>query len=87
MSKIFDAVTVKVKWATVKKVIAKKSNHTYASHLVERYNMFDTFAQHEFHLSKRYGSFAELSKAAHVYQMFVVGSDQLWLPSNIAANY
>lgn len=49
--------------------------------------MFDTFAQHEFHLSKRYGSFAELGKAANDYQMFVVGSDQLWLPSNIAANY
>lgn len=87
LSKIFDANTIKDKWATVKKVIAKKSNHTYASHLMERYNMFDTFAQHEFHLSKRYGSFAELGKAANDYQMFVVGSDQLWLPSNIAANY
>ena len=87
LSKIFDVNTIKDKWATVKKVIAKKSNHTYASHLVERYNMFDTFAQHEFHLSKRYESFAELNKAAHDYLMFVVGSDQLWLPSNIAANY
>ena len=87
LSKIFDANTIKDKWATVKKVIAKKSNHTYASHLMERYNMFDTFAQHEFHLSKRYGSFTELGKAANDYRMFVVGSDQLWLPSNIAANY
>jgi hypothetical protein len=87
LSKIFDANTIKDKWATVKKVIAKKSSHTYAMHLAERYNKFDTFAQHEFHLSKRYASFAELNKDAHDYQMFVVGSDQLWLPSNIAANY
>ena len=38
LSKIFDANTIKDKWATVKKVIAKKSNHTYALHLMERYN-------------------------------------------------
>ena len=87
LSKIFDANTIKDKWATVKKVMAKKSNPTYAAHLAERYRMFDDFAQHEFHLSKRYGSFAELSDAAKEYDMFVVGSDQLWLPSNIAANY
>lgn len=87
LSKIFDANTIKDKWATVKKVMAKKSNPTYAAHLAERYRMFDEFAQHEFHLSERYGSFAELSHAANGYGMFVVGSDQLWLPSNIAANY
>lgn len=87
LSKIFDANTIKDKWATVKKVMAKKSNPTYAAHLAERYRMFDDFAQHEFHLSERYGSFAELSHAANDYSMFVVGSDQLWLPSNIAANY
>lgn len=87
LSKIFDANTIKDKWATVKKVMAKKSNPTYAAHLAERYRMFDGFAQHEFHLSERYGSFAELSHAARDYRMFVVGSDQLWLPSNIAANY
>lgn len=87
LSKIFDANTIKDKWATVKKVIAKKGNPTYAVHLAERYHMFDDFAQHEFHLSERYSSFAELSHAANGYDMFVVGSDQLWLPSNIAANY
>lgn len=87
LSKIFDANTIKDKWATVKKVMAKKSDLTYAAHLAERYRMFDGFAQHEFHLSERYGSFAELSHAARDYRMFVVGSDQLWLPSNIAANY
>ncbi len=87
LSKIFDANTVKDKWATVKKVVAKKSKPAYARNLAERYRMFDGFARKEFHLSKRYGSFAELSKEARGYQMFVVGSDQLWLPSNIAANY
>lgn len=87
LSKIFDANTIKDKWATVKKVMAKKGNPIYATHLAERYRMFDDFAQHEFHLTERFGSFAELSHAANGYGMFVVGSDQLWLPSNIAANY
>lgn len=87
LSRIFDINTVKDKWATVKKVIATKRKLEYAAHLAERYKMFDNFAQNEFHLSARYNSFAELSQAATNYNMFVVGSDQLWLPSNISADY
>lgn len=87
LSRIFDINTIKDKWATVKKVIAVKSNHKYAENLATRYRMLDDFAQNEFHLSKRYNSFAELTEAAKNYIMFVVGSDQLWLPSNISADY
>lgn len=87
LSKIFDINTVKDKWATVKKVLATKRNHEYAEHLSERYKMFDNYAIKEFHLSQTYNSFAELTNAATEYNMFVVGSDQLWLPSNISADY
>lgn len=87
LSRIFDINTIKDKWATVKKVIAVKSNHKYADNLSKRYKMFDDFAENEFHLSQRYNSFAELAEAAKNYNMFVVGSDQLWLPSNISADY
>lgn len=87
LSRLFDVNTVKDKWATVKKVLAVKRNHVYAANLKKRYMKFDEFASSEFHLSQRYDSFAELAKAATDYSMFVVGSDQLWLPSNISADY
>lgn len=87
LSKIFDINTVKDKMATVRKVIAKKRNPQYAHDLSVRYGMFEEFANTKFHLSRQYNSKRELSEAAHDYSAVVVGSDQLWLPSNIAADY
>ena len=87
LSRIFDINTVKDKMATVRKVIAKKRNHEYAVNLKVRYAMFEDFAQTKFRLSKRYDSKTELGSDAYRYAAFVVGSDQLWLPSNIAADY
>ena len=67
--------------------LAKKRNHIYAENLSVRYKMFEDFASSKFRLSKRYNSKQELTGNAHKYSAFVVGSDQLWLPSNIAADY
>lgn len=41
----------------------------------------------EFNLSKRYNSFEELTKACSEYDAVLLGSDQLWLPSNLDADY
>ena len=87
LSRIFDKETVKDKMATVRKVIAKKRNSEYAKNLAIRYKMFENFASTKFRLSKRYNSKQELTENTHKYSAFVVGSDQLWLPSNIAADY
>ena len=87
LSRIFDKETVKDKMATVRKLIAKKRNSEYAKNLAIRYKMFENFASTKFRLSERYNSKQELTKKAHKYSAFVVGSDQLWLPSNIAADY
>lgn len=87
LSKIFDKNTVKDKMATVRKVIAKKQNPEYAKNLEVRYKMFEDFANTQFTLSKQYGSKAELCAEADKYAAVVVGSDQLWLPSNISADY
>lgn len=87
LSKIFDKNTVKDKMATVRKVIAKKQNPEYAKNLGVRYKMFEDFANTQFSLSKQYGSKAELAAEADKYAAVVVGSDQLWLPSNISADY
>ena len=87
LSKIFDSATIKDKMATVRKFLAKKRNSEYAKNLAIRYKMFEDFASTKFRLSERYNSKQELTENARKYSAFVVGSDQLWLPSNIAADY
>lgn len=88
LSRILDVNTVKDKFATVKKVWAMKTKgEEFRANMAERKRMFDGFAQTMFYISKAYGSKAELGRAAHGYSAFVVGSDQLWLPSNIEADY
>lgn len=87
LSRITDIQTVKDKFATVKKVWAKTTNKQYAKNLAIRDGFFDRFAEEQFHLSKTYTSKKELGECARDYSAFIVGSDQLWLPSNIAADY
>lgn len=87
LSRIWDINTIKDKMATVKKGFAKKINGTYAQHLSIRDRRFDRFASSQFRLSQRYNSKEELGTNADQYSAFIVGSDQLWLPSNISADY
>ena len=75
------------KWATVKKLLAAHTKgNEYRDNIALRKYMFNNFSQTKFHISKVYNSKRELN-AAHQYAAFVVGSDQLWLPSNIEADY
>lgn len=87
LSRLFDINTVKDKMATMRKMIAEKRNPEYAKNLNIRYGMFRNFASTMFTLSNKYNSKVQLGKKANEYAAFVVGSDQLWLPSNIAADY
>lgn len=87
LSKIFDLNTVRDKMATVRKQMAKTTNLEYAHNLATRDYIFSHFAETKFKLSELYTSKSELGKNAHFYEAFVVGSDQLWLPSNISADY
>ena len=87
LSRIFDINTIKDKMATVRKVVASKRNPKYAKNLTIRNGMFKDFSTTKFHLSRRYNSKSEITQHAHEYSAFLVGSDQLWLPSNISADY
>ena len=87
-SRIWDVNTVMDKWATVKKVMAAHTKgEEYRNNMDLRRRMFKNFSQGMFHISKVYNSKQELTNVAHQYAAFVVGSDQLWLPSNIEADY
>lgn len=87
LSRIWDINTIKDKMATVKKTIAQKTNPKYATQLQLRDKLFEDFANSRFNLSRDFHSKIELGVYSLNYSAFIVGSDQLWLPSNISANY
>lgn len=72
-----------------KSVLKKKlSKNRYATLSKKREEKFDCFAKSYFRLSKKYASKTELGeKCEKEYSAVLVGSDQLWLPGNIAADY
>lgn len=87
LSKIFDKHTVLDKMAMVRKVIAKKRVPGLAELLAQRTRKFKEFEE-MFTVSERYDSIASIGEVSQQkYLAFVVGSDQLWLPSNITADY
>jgi len=52
-----------------------------------REEMFEKFSHEMFQLSRQYNSKKDLREHSKNYATFLVGSDQLWLPSNIEADY
>lgn len=88
LSRLWDINTVKDKLATVKKVLALKTKgDNFRQNIAERNSMFNSFIDTMFHISECYNSKEKLGKEANNYSAFLVGSDQLWLPSNIEADY
>lgn len=77
------------KMGMAKNVLIKKfSKNAYAENSAIRKRKFDEFSKKVFRLSERVNSIAELGMyAADHYTTVIVGSDQLWLPVNIAADY
>jgi hypothetical protein len=77
------------KFGMAKNLIIKKfSNNDYSVNSNVRNEKFDEFARRYFILSKQYDSITELgNESKENYSSVLVGSDQLWLPANIAADY
>lgn len=77
------------KLGMAKNVLIKKfSKNDYARLSKVRSDRFDAFGKKYFRLSSRYSSKEELGKKCDDnYSSVLVGSDQLWLPGNIAADY
>lgn len=69
-------------------VIKRLPGNDYSARFKIRANKFNEFSEQYFRLSPQYQSKAELSSNCEKnYSAVLVGSDQLWLPGNIAANY
>lgn len=67
-------------------IIRKNTNSALKRQLKVRSDMFDAFVQTHFHLSEA-ATREGLPQMAGKYEAVIVGSDQLWLPSNIYADF
>lgn len=84
---IFDASIVKEKSRIVLKKIRSKLNSDLNRNLAKRNQAMARFSKMKFKTSRQYESWASLADGCNGYGAVVVGSDQLWLPSNIAGDY
>jgi len=85
---LLDINVIKEKFGFVNHKLAKHlKGEKYKSNLLLRDLKFKEFEEIQFNLSGRFNSKSELSTRAYEYSAFLVGSDQLWLPSNIEADY
>lgn len=84
---IFDSSIVKEKSQIIFKKIRIRFNKELSTNLNKRYVAFDIFQKEHFKISREYKSWDDLSKGCENYSSVLVGSDQLWLPSNIAGDY
>lgn len=79
---------IKDKWGSAKLLLQKKiMRKTLGKNIKTRDKSFDSFYRKHIRLSKKFRSKSEVGQKAADYSAFLVGSDQLWLPSNIAADY
>lgn len=84
---IFDISIVKEKSRIIAKKIKTELNRDLKLNLNKRYAAFDKFYKEYFNISREYLNWKDLGEGCKNYSSVVVGSDQLWLPSNIAGDY
>lgn len=84
---LLDLTIVKEKSKIVKKKLLYKLDHTFGRNIRIREEAFKRFNKRYFKESKAFMSWGELSNHCRNYDSVLVGSDQLWLPSNIVGDY
>ena len=87
LSQMFNASFIKAKYGKIKFELLKKIVLAKQMDEIEkRERRFNDFKK-GFVLSKQYETLDELRESCGVYSDVIVGSDQLWLPINIAGDY
>ncbi len=88
LSNILDVSIVKEKSKLIEKRIRQKYNSQLKVNMAERDAAFDEFCSTHFKVSRAFVSWNDMAEASRKeYDAVVVGSDQLWLPSNVKADY
>ena len=87
LSQIFNISFIKSKFGMVKLKLDKKLNKELNKNLLIRSKKFQEFKK-EFNLSRSCTDYKGLAQLAEEkYSDVIVGSDQLWLPVNVVADY
>ena len=86
MSQITNIPFIKSKLGMVKLKIDKKINKDLENNIRIRDNKYKEF-KNNFKLTKPYKTYKELNEQCANYSDVLVGSDQLWLPVNVIADY
>lgn len=84
---LLDLSLYRAKLGFVGHRVRQKANREFGSRIAERRAAFRTFEEGRFTYTPRTSTFAELAEAVSDCGAVVVGSDQLWLPVNIAGGY
>lgn len=87
LSQLFNFNFIKSKFGMIKLKLDKKLVKNLGQNISIREKKYNEFRK-VFNLSRSVSTYAELTKiASKEYSDVIVGSDQLWLPVNIVANY
>ncbi len=84
---IFDSELYKAKLGFVGHRAKQKLDKTFGREMAARKTAFKQFEVSNFRFTERTASFEELSDIVDLFDTVLVGSDQLWLPVNIAGDY
>lgn len=84
---ITDLSIVNEKGRLIEKRLKQKFNGSLKDLQSQRDAAFDRFCNSSFNVSRRFDGWDDLTNACKEYDAVLVGSDQLWLPSNVAGDY
>lgn len=87
MEHLLDASLYRAKLGFVGHRVRQRTDRDFGRRMAERRAAFRSFEEDRFAYTPRTPTFAELAEAVSGCGAVVVGSDQLWLPVNIAGGY
>ena len=86
LSQVFNLSFIKAKLGMLNLVLYKKINKKLGNNIQTRNNKYEEFKK-KFKLTKSCKDRRELEEKVKEYTDVIVGSDQLWLPVNVVADY
>ncbi len=86
-SQIFNFSFIKSKLGMIKLRIDKKINKKLSKNIKIRDEKYNEFIKKNYNLSKPFKTYKEMNEWCSNYTDVIVGSDQLWLPVNVVADY
>ena len=85
--KIFDPSVVKEKGSIVMRKFQKMIHRDFRQNESVRSKLFSEFRKENITRSREFLDWEDLTRSCHEYSAVIVGSDQVWLPSQIAADF